>query len=69
MVGGGYNICTIFNRVSALFFIILVVGGVWLNVSTVFMALEILDDISLEQKSSWGRQSYTGRPEKEGKKP
>lgn len=31
-----------------------------MNVSAIFMALEVLDDISLQQKSSWG-DSYTGK--------
>lgn len=31
------------------------------------MALEVLDDISLEQKKTrWERQSYTGKTEREG---
>ena len=36
-----------------------------MNVSAIFTALEIRDDISLEQKSRWGRQSYTGKTKSE----
>ena len=38
-----------------------------MNVSAIFTALEIRDDISLEQKSRWGRQSYTGKTKSERK--
>lgn len=43
--------------------------GYLVELQCYFMALEILDDISLEQKSSQGRQCYIGNAEKEGKKP